>query len=144
MPFLQNFAGLSSQLVGQGTASLAALGLLVGLIGIAAASRHLFAFLAASLLALLGCLTALLPNATPSLVAVAASLGSVLVSIAGIHLRRRQVRLRRRLERLERAIDQMEHLQSMHLMQAIKSETHPLQTESSPANHKAPPVASLD
>lgn len=145
MAFLNDVAGLGSSLLGQGTLSIAVLVLLIGLIVVAAASRHLFAFLVACVLALLGCLTVLLPNATPSLVAVAALLGSVLVSFAGIHLRRRRARLRRKLERLERAIEQVEHVQSIQLMQAVKSGTHPpSQTEPKTENHQAPSVASLE
>jgi hypothetical protein len=119
---------------------------LIGLIVLAAASRHLFGFLAATLLALLGCLILILPDATRFLVAITACLGSLLVSLAAMHTRRTRVGLRRKVERLTRAVEQVERIQSAQVMRAIHSASPASSQVDGPktADHKASSVASLD
>jgi hypothetical protein len=98
--------------------SIAAFGVLSA---IAAASRHLIAFLAATLLALLGCLVLVFPDAAISFLVVAAGVGSLLVAIAGLHSRRRRVAIDQELAQLKRTVAQLEVAENLRLMRTLSS-----------------------
>ena len=93
------------------------------LIAIAVKSRHLIAFLAATLLTSVGCLILILPDLTTFILAVGAMLGSVLIAVAGKHSRRRRAALDQKLERLKHDIAQLSCAESSRLMRAITSAT---------------------
>jgi hypothetical protein len=93
------------------------------LIMVAVASRHLIAFLAATLLTSVGCLLLILPDLTTFILAVGAMLGSLLIAIAGMHSRRGRAALDQKLEHLRRDIAQLNCAESSRLMRAITSAT---------------------
>ena len=114
MESVKELVGLSAFI----SMSIAAFGLLTV---IAAASRDLIAFLAATLLALLGCLVLVFPDAAISCLAVAAGVGSLLVAIAGLHSRRRKVAIDQELAHLKRIVAQLEVAENLRLMRALSS-----------------------
>ena len=91
------------------------------LIAIAVKSRHLIAFLAATLLTSVGCLILILPDLTTFILAVGAMLGSLLILVAGMHSRRRRAALEQKLERLKRDIAQLNCAESGRLLRVINS-----------------------
>src|SRR5262245_11081759 len=98
------------QIVGVGPLmSLVAFGLFVA---IAAASRHMIAFLAATLLAGVGCLILVFPDVATAILAAGAGLGSLLMSFAGLQLRRKRDSRDRKVEQLKCAIARLEVAQN--------------------------------
>jgi len=111
---LKQFAGLSFP----NATAIAAFALLIV---VALASPHLIAFLAAALLASVGCLILILPDLTTFILAVGAMLGSLLILVAGMHSRRRRAALEQKLERLKRDIAKLNCAESGRLLRVINS-----------------------
>jgi hypothetical protein len=113
---LKQFAGFSSP-------NLMPIAVSALLIAMAVKSRHLIAFLAATLLASIGCLILIHPDLTTLILAAGAMFGSLLVTAAGMHSRRRRAAVDQKLERLSRDIAQLSCAENSRLMRAITSAT---------------------
>jgi hypothetical protein len=106
-----------------------ALALLGMLILVALLSRQLFAFLGATLLAIMAVSIFEFPDSLPTILIIGLAAVSVLVSIAGIHQRRQLGNLRRELARLSQIQTRLETAESRRTLADIRS-THPARSRS--------------
>jgi hypothetical protein len=112
------------------------------LVVIAALSRDLVAFLAATLLAALGCLILAFPEETIRLLTVWAGLASFLIAVAGLMARRKAEALDGRLNRLTAAIRRLEHAESSRVLRSVSTASSSPRAEvpTAPVEMTAPPV----
>jgi uncharacterized membrane protein YccC len=108
------------------------------LILLAAMSKHLLAFVGATLLALLGLSILLAPTYAAPIFAIACVAGSALASLFGIYSRRNADVTRNSLDALTQAVRRLETAENRRFMQSVtktkrrKTDEVPEQKESTP------------